>query len=62
MTVTKIVDKNQTKWLRQADAEAVAKANREGDPDGFSYYARQASDGHWYVAVYDEDGEHLGVL
>lgn len=55
------IQQMQTKWLRQVDAEAVAKVNNDNDPD-WTYEAKQASDGHWYVAVSDEDGEHLGVL
>ncbi|WP_029083450.1 MULTISPECIES: hypothetical protein [unclassified Bradyrhizobium] len=61
MTVTRIVENNQTKWRNHADAEAVAKANRDGDPE-WTYVAQQASDGWWYVAVFDEDGEGVGVM
>src|SRR4051812_10153046 len=55
------VEKMQMKWLRQQDAEAVAMANTKAD-DSWRYEAKKASDGMWYVAVYDEEDYLLGAL
>jgi hypothetical protein len=55
------IQQMQMKYLRQADAEAIAKTNNDNDPD-WTYEAKQASDGQWYIAVFDEDGELLGAL